>query len=158
VTTAAGRVFYGGGGITPDIEAKPQQITPLRARLIEAAFYFTRQLVAGQIAGLENYRVDKVTYDHNPHAGEYPVTDKVMEAFVNFIKRDATQGLQPAQVEGETDFARLRLREEIITAAFNSDAGTRVLLDSDPQTLRALEALPDAKRLAESVRNGQSQS
>ncbi|HEY0404223.1 MAG TPA: S41 family peptidase [Pyrinomonadaceae bacterium] len=158
VTTAAGRVFYGGGGITPDIEAKPQQITPLRARLIEAAFYFTRQLVAGQIAGLENYRVDKVTYDHNPHAGEYPVTDKVMEAFVSFIKRDATQGLQPAQVEGETDFARLRLREEIITAAFNSDAGTRVLLDSDPQTLRALEALPDAKRLAESVRNGQSQS
>ncbi|MDX6695116.1 MAG: carboxyl-terminal processing protease [Blastocatellia bacterium] len=158
VTTAAGRVFYGGGGITPDIEAKPQQITPARARIIEAAFYFTRQLAAGQIAGLENYRVEKVTYDHNPHAGEFPITDKVMEAFVNFIKRDTTQGLQPAQVEGESEFARLRLREEIITAAFNSDAGTRVLLDSDPQTLRALEALPDAKRLAETVRNGQSQS
>jgi len=29
-----------------------------------------------------------------------------------------------------------------------------VLLDSDPQVLRALEALPDAKRLAESIRTG----
>jgi hypothetical protein len=32
------------------------------------------------------------------------------------------------------------------------------LLDSDPQVLRALEALPDAKRLAESVRTDVIQS
>jgi hypothetical protein len=32
-----------------------------------------------------------------------------------------------------------------------------VLLDSDTQVLRALDALPDAKRLAESTRNGVSQ-
>jgi carboxyl-terminal processing protease len=158
VKTAAGRVFYGGGGITPDIEVKPQVITPLRGRIIEAAFYFTRQLAAGQIPGLESYRVEKVTYDYSPRVADYPITDRVIEAFVNFIKRDAEQGLQPAQVEGELEFARLRLREEIITAAYNSDAGTRILLDSDTQTLRALEALPDAKRLAESVRNGRSQS
>jgi hypothetical protein len=52
------------------------------------------------------------------------------------------------------DFVKLRLREEIVTAAYSNDAGARVLLDSDPQVLRALEALPDAKRLAESVRTG----
>jgi carboxyl-terminal processing protease len=158
VKTAAGRIFYGGGGITPDIEVKPQPITPLRGRIIEAAFYFTRQLAAGQIPGLESYRVEKVNYSNSPRAADYPVTEKVVEAFLNFIKRDSEQGLQPAQISEEIDFVRLRLRNEIITAAFNSDAGTRVLLDSDPQTLRALEALPDARRLAESVRNGQSQS
>lgn len=158
VKTAAGRVFYGGGGITPDIEAKPLQATPLRGRIAEASFYFTRQLAAGQIPGLETYRVEKVTYDHTPRASDYPITDKVVEAFLSFIKRDPVYGLQPAQLEAEMDFLRLRLRDEIITAAYNSDAGTRVLLDSDPQTLRALEALPDARRLAESIRNGQSQS
>jgi hypothetical protein len=42
----------------------------------------------------------------------------------------------------------------MITAAFGADAGQRVLLESDPQALRALGVLPDAKRLAESVRNG----
>src|SRR5713226_4778950 len=32
--TAAGRVFYGGGGITPDIEARPLTATPVRGRII----------------------------------------------------------------------------------------------------------------------------
>src|SRR5882724_7141779 len=40
--TAAGRIFYGGGGITPDIEARPLTATPARARIIESVFYFTR--------------------------------------------------------------------------------------------------------------------
>jgi len=41
-----------------------------------------------------------------------------------------------------------------VRAAFGADAGQRVLLESDPQALRAIGVLPDAKRLAESVRNG----
>src|SRR5215813_7877804 len=57
--TAAGRVFYGGGGITPDIEARPLTATPVRARVNEAAFYFTRELAAGSVPGLENYRIEK---------------------------------------------------------------------------------------------------
>ncbi|MDX6578076.1 MAG: carboxyl-terminal processing protease, partial [Blastocatellia bacterium] len=64
--TAAGRIFYGGGGITPDIEARPLTATPTRGRIIEAAFYFTRTLAAGKVAGLESYRVDKVEYGHTP--------------------------------------------------------------------------------------------
>src|SRR5690349_4740866 len=55
VQTAAGRVFYGGGGITPDIEVKEPANTPARSRIFEAAFYFTRQLVAGVVPGLESY-------------------------------------------------------------------------------------------------------
>src|ERR1051325_3709523 len=35
--TAAGRVFYGGGGITPDIEARSLTATAPRGRIIEAA-------------------------------------------------------------------------------------------------------------------------
>jgi hypothetical protein len=42
----------------------------------------------------------------------------------------------------------------MITASFSNDAGARVLLDNDAQVIRALEALPDAKRLAESIGNG----
>src|SRR4029079_7874746 len=35
VKTAAGRVFYGGGGITPDIDIKPFQFSPQRNRIAE---------------------------------------------------------------------------------------------------------------------------
>jgi carboxyl-terminal processing protease len=158
VKTAAGRVFYGGGGITPDIDVKPLTFTPLRNRIAEAAFHFTRQLAAGMVTGFEGYKVEKVQYGRNPKPGEYPINDRIIEAFRSFVRTDAQSQLTPAQLDEEMEFVKLRLREEIITAAFSNDAGARILLDSDPQVLRALEALPDAKRLAESVRSGVSLS
>lgn len=156
VKTAAGRVFYGGGGITPDIEVRETANSVGRLRVAEAAFQFTRQLAAGMLPGLENYRIDKVQYGKSVRPTDYPITDRVVEAFKNFVKSQAELEVSPAQIDAELDFAKLRLRQEIITAAFSNDAGARVLLDSDTQVLRALDALPDAKRLAESVRNGVS--
>jgi len=151
--TAAGRVFYGGGGITPDIEARPLTATPVRGRIMEAAFQFTRILAAGKVPGLESYRVEKVEYDHAPKA-DYVINDRVLEAFRNYLRKDQAQRLQVAQIETDLDFVKLRLRQEMTTAAYGADAGQRVLLESDPQALRAIGVLPDAKRLAESVRNG----
>jgi carboxyl-terminal processing protease len=159
VKTAAGRVFYGGGGITPDIEVKPLDVgTPARGRIFEAAFQFTRELVAGQIPGLENYRVDKTLYGQFPRPTDYPVGERVIEAFRAHVRRDAEANLTNAQIDADLDYVRLRIREEIVTAAYGNEASIRALLDSDPQLLRALEVFPDAKRLAEMVRNGASQS
>jgi len=152
VQTAVGRVFYGGGGITPDIEVKEAANTPARLRIAEAAFHFTRQLAAGVVAGLESYRVDKVQYGKSAKATDFAITDRVVEAFRNFVRTQPDFQVQPAQLDEELEFAKLRLRQEIVTAAFSNDAGARVLLDSDAQVLRALEALPDAKRLADSAR------
>jgi hypothetical protein len=76
----------------------------------------------------------------------------VVEAFRNFVRTQPDFHVLPAQIDEELDFTKRRLRQEIITAAFSNDAGARVLLDSDAQVLRALEALPDAKRLADSAR------
>jgi carboxyl-terminal processing protease len=153
VQTAVGRVFYGGGGITPDIEIKEPATTPLRLRIAEAAFHFTRHLAAGVVPGFESYKVEKVQYGKNAKATDFAITDRVLEAFRTFVRTHPENELQPAQIDEELDFARLRLRQEIITAAFSNDAGARVVLDSDVQVLRALEALPDAKRLADNARN-----
>ena len=158
VKTAAGRVFYGGGGITPDIDVKPLIFSPLRNHIAEAAFQFTRQLAAGLVPGLESYKVEKVQYGKNAKATDYPINDRVIEAFRSFVRTDTLSQLTAAQLDEEIEFVKLRLREEIVTAAFSNDAGARVLLDSDPQVLRALEALPEAKRLAESARDKSSRS
>jgi len=153
VQTAVGRVFYGGGGITPDIEVKEPANTPLRLRVAEAAFHFTRQLAAGVLPALESYKVDKVQYGKTAKATDFPITDRVLEAFRNFVRTQPDLHLSPAQIDEELEFAKLRLRQEIITASFSNDAGARVLLDSDVQVLRAIDALPDAKRLADSARS-----
>jgi carboxyl-terminal processing protease len=154
VQTAVGRVFYGGGGITPDIEIKEPANTPARLRVAEAAFHFTRQLAAGLLPGLESYKVEKVQYGKTVKPTDFPITDRVVEAFRNFLRTQPDFGVQPAQIDEELDFVKLRLRQEIVTASFSNDAGARILLDSDAQVLRALEALPDAKRLADNARSG----
>jgi carboxyl-terminal processing protease len=152
--TAAGRVFYGGGGITPDIEARPLTATPVRSRIMEATFYFTRQLAAGLVPGLESYRVEKVAYDRDPKSSDFPINERVIEALKNFVRKDTSRNLNDAQIDSDLEFVKLRLRVDIITAAFGADQGQRVALESDPQALRAIGVLPEAKRLAESVRNG----
>ena len=154
VQTAVGRVFYGGGGITPDIEVKESATTPLRLRIAEAAFHFTRHLAAGVVPGLESYEVEEVHYGKTAKQADFAITERVMEAFRTFVRTRPDNQLQPAQIDEELDFAKLRLRQEIITAAFSNDAGACVLLESDVQVQRALEALPDAKRLADNARNG----
>jgi carboxyl-terminal processing protease len=154
VQTAVGRVFYGGGGITPDIEVKEPATTPLRLRIAEAAFHFTRHLAAGIVPGLEPYKVDRVQYGKSAKPADFAITDRVLEAFRAFVRAHPENQLQPAQIDEELEFVKLRLRQEIITAAFSNDAGARVLLDSDVQVRRALDALPDAKRLADNARDG----
>jgi carboxyl-terminal processing protease len=154
VQTAVGRVFYGGGGITPDIEVKEAPNNPERVRIAEAAFHFTRQLVAGAVPGLESYKVDKVLYGKTAKSSDFPINERVLEAFRNFVRAQPENQVLPTQIDEELEFTKMRLRQEIITAAFSNDAGARVLLDSDLQVLRALEALPDAKRLADNARNG----
>ncbi|MDQ1708485.1 MAG: carboxyl-terminal processing protease, partial [Pyrinomonadaceae bacterium] len=72
VKTAAGRVFYGGGGITPDIDVKPFTFTPLRNRIAEAAFQFTRRLAAGLIPGFEAYKIEHVQYGKSARPTDFP--------------------------------------------------------------------------------------
>lgn len=154
VQTAGGRVFYNGGGVKPDIVVKPLEFTRLRNRIADAAFYFSRQLAAGQIQGFENYRVAKVDNEHELRPTDFPVTDQLIEAFRNFINKDTIVGLKSSQIEGEMEFVKLRVRYEIVTAAYGNDTGNHVLLENDPQVLRAIEELPNSKRLAEGIMKG----
>ena len=157
IKTAAGRVFYGGGGITPDIDVKPLDITtPARQRVFEAAFFFTRELAAGLIPGFENYRITEPQFGHALRPTDYPVNDRIIEAFRSFVSRTPELELTLAQLEAEIDYARLRIREDLVTAAYGNEAGGRVLLENDPQLLRAIDALPEARRLAENIGSGSS--
>jgi len=153
IRTAGGRVFYGGGGITPDREVKPLDVaSPARARIYEEVFHFVRQLVGGQVPGLESYRVTaEPQFSRTPRPTDFPVNDKVLQAFRDFVKRDPEAGLTPAQVEREIEYVRLRIREHLVNATYGGDAATRYLLEGDPQMLRALDLFPEAKALAENV-------
>jgi carboxyl-terminal processing protease len=147
VKTAGGRVFYGGQGITPDVKAPAPAFSPLRARVAEAAFFFVRQLVSGQIKGFENYRADKQSFDLVVQPNEFLINDRLFETFRAFTVGDKANGLSAENINKEIDFARSRLRAEISTANYSSEAGQQVLLENDPQVLKAVESIPDSRKL-----------
>jgi carboxyl-terminal processing protease len=151
VKTAGGRVFYGGQGITPDLKAPALAFTPLRGRINEAAFFFVRQLVAGRIKGFENLKADRQNYTLTVQPGEFLVNDKLFEAFRNFTVADKANGLSTENINSQIDYAKSRIRTEIATANYSGEAGQQILLETDPQILKAVDALPEAKKLFVSI-------
>ena len=154
VTTANGRILYGGRGIEPDIKIEPPLGTPLRFRLNEAAFFFVRQLVAGKIAGFESYKVEKQSFKVTLQPQEFVVTDKLFETFRSFAVADSTNGLSAQNINAQIDYAKTRLREELATANYSTEAGAQVLLETDPQILKAIETMPQAGSLVAAAPRG----
>lgn len=149
VTTADGRVLYGGRGIEPDIRVPALEYNALRYRINDAAFYFVRQLVAGRIAGFENYKVDKQNQNVTLPATAFQINDKLFEAFRAFTVADKANGLTAENLNKEINYSKMRLREELATANYSNEAGIQVLLESDPQVMKAAEVMPEARKIME---------
>lgn len=150
VTAANGRTLFGGRGIEPDVKVESLKFTPIRARINEAAFYFVRQLAAGKIAGLESFKVEKQNFDMTVAPNELQITDKILEAFRAYTVSVKDNGLSAENLSSQVDYVKSRLREELATANHSNEAGAQVLLETDPQVLKAIEAMNDAKGLTQS--------
>jgi carboxyl-terminal processing protease len=147
VVAANGRTLYGGRGIEPDVVAPSQSFNALKGRINEAAFFFTRQLVAGKIAGLETMRADKQSFKTVLQPNEFAVSDKLFEAFKAFAAADPKSGLTAENIASQAEYARTRLRVEMATANYSNEAGVQALLETDPQIAKALEVMPQASGL-----------
>lgn len=147
VTTANGRVLFGGRGIEPDVEVPSVEFTPLRFRINDAAFYFVRQLVAGKIPGFENYRAERQNHSLTVAEDAFQVNDKLFEAFRNFTVADKASGLSAENMNTNAEYAKVRIREELATANNSNEAGAQVLLEVDPQVLKAIESMPQARKM-----------
>jgi carboxyl-terminal processing protease len=150
VTTANGRVLFGGRGIEPDVKATALTFTPLRLRINEAAFYFVRQLAAGKVAGFESYKVEKQNFSMTVASGDLLINDRLFEAFRDWAASVKENGLSAENINSQVDYSKSRVREELATANHSNEAGAQVLLETDPQVLKALEAMNEAKKLTQS--------
>ncbi len=149
VKTAGGRILYGGRGIEPDLKAAGLNFTPLRYRVGEASFYFVRQLVAGKIPGFEQFKADKQNFNLTVQPNEFQISDRLFEAFVNYTLKDKDSGLTAANITSQIDYAKSRLRADLATANNSTEAGQQVLLETDPQVLKAIDAMSEARKLLE---------
>jgi carboxyl-terminal processing protease len=149
VYTPTGRKLHGGGGITPDVivKAQTENIT-----MRDACFEFARHLAAGVLPNLAEYKVNKLEFGYRLRGTEFPITDAVMTAFRSFLREHPELGISESLLSSHSDYARRRIRAELITAAYGIEAEDQYLLDSDPQAIQAIEAIPKAKQLTSTAR------
>ena len=149
--TDSGRSVYSGGGITPDVELKPETITIERARyqqkLFNPVFAFALDLTAGRVRGYETNKVDQpILFDHDIKATDFPVTDGLFQTFKTFAVEKYKY--TPAQIDREREFIERALRTELVTAAYGTTTSLQVSNEYDEQLKKAIELLPKAKQLA----------
>jgi carboxyl-terminal processing protease len=149
VYTPTGRKLHGGGGITPDIVVK--SVTENLA-MRDASFEFARYLAAGVLPNLAEYKVAKFEYGYRLRGNEFPISDVVMTAFRSFLREHPELGISETRLTTHFDYARRRIRAELITAAYGIEAEDQFLLDSDPQAMQALDAIPKARQLTSTAR------
>ena len=135
--TDAGRVVYGGGGISPDEKYTDEKATDFERRLgVRMAFFH----FANRYFGL---RTPKVAENWRPDA-------EVMKQFQAFL---IERGIPFSDVEFERDRAWVdqQMREEIYTRAFDRRHAERVAVEEDPEVRKAISSLPSALTLLERV-------
>lgn len=134
--TDSGRTVYGGGGIKPDVEIPSQKTNRFQDSLLQhyAFFNFAKRYMISH-KPTENFEVD----------------DLVMQDFHKFLEEEKVPYTEGELMENN-DWLRANIKSEIFVAAFGQEEGLKVKAQSDPQVLKALELLPQAKALAENAR------
>src|SRR5581483_219814 len=157
--TDAGRLVYGGGGITPDVEVKAPETGVVRGRLFYGAFHFVRQLAAGQINGLREYRITETQSKSRLSADDlnrFPITDALVAAFRAYLATRPPFNVTDAQFANKLDYVRSQLRRELMSTAYGADAGDQVYLADDVQFRKAIESLDQARALSDNARRARA--
>jgi len=154
--TDLGRAVYGGGGIDPDVEVKvrvPAHEFELQRVWFDPVFEFAHQLVAGQIQGFSEFKVDRqADHHHQLEPSEYQISDKVLAALKAFLREHKEFKVDESRVDREADFVKRQIRYEVVTAAYGTETAYEVLLETDLQMQRAISEIPKARVMAEDVR------
>jgi len=96
---------------------------------------------------LESYKTEKQNYNQTVGANDFIIDNKLLDAFRAFVVKDKANGLTPENINSQLDYAKSRLRGELATANNSTEAAQQVLLETDPQVLKAIDAMSEAKKL-----------
>lgn len=130
--TASGRIVYGGGGITPDLELEPRTYTELQRRLERDAQFFS-------------FAVEYST-DHEI-SRDFTVTDDILTEFTAFLKKREFKFKDEDLTEENLKYFRLAILREVVTKNFGRTEMYRRLLLHDEEFQKAIDLLNQAKTL-----------
>ncbi|MBV9181625.1 MAG: S41 family peptidase, partial [Acidobacteria bacterium] len=134
--TDSGRTVYGGGGITPDVKVDPVKTNHFQDTLLQhyAFFNFAKHYVV-------THHVTK----------NFEVDDNILQDFRKSLDSDKVLYSENDFVQNN-EWIRSNMKSEIFVDAFGQDEGLKVKAETDPEVLKGLELLPQARALAENAK------
>ncbi len=134
--TDGGRTVYGGGGITPDVKLPPYKSNKFQETLLQhyALFNFAKNYANGH----------KV-------AQSFEVDDAILQDFRKFLDSEKIPYTE-ADLIANNDWVRSSIKSEIFVDAFGQEEGLKVRAETDPQVIKALELIPQARALADNAK------
>src|SRR5579864_1314691 len=129
--TDGGRTVYGGGGITPDEVVPPVKSNHFQDTLLQhyAFFNFAKRYVVKNTV-TKNFTVD----------------DTIVQEFHKFLDEEKIPYTQQDLIENN-DWIRYSIKSEIFVDQFGQDEGLKIRAENDPQIIKALDLLPQARAL-----------
>jgi carboxyl-terminal processing protease len=135
--TDSGRTVYGGGGISPDQKFEEPPLGPLESELLmnDKFSAYTRHFF---------------TVHKEKLAKGWQFDDAQMAVFHTWLQGQKLE-FTDAEFTKESAALRRRLQENIYKTAFDVDASTKYQLETDPEVLAAVAAMPKAQALLDNV-------
>src|SRR4030081_1545794 len=130
--TDSGRTVYGGGGITPDVTVPPLKSNHFQDTLLQHYVFF-------------NF-AKRYVVSHHP-SKNFEVDDATMQDFRKSLD-EANVAYTQADLVDNAEWIKSNIKAEIFVDAFGQDEGMKVRAEADPQVVKGLELLPQAKGLA----------
>jgi len=137
--TDSGRTVYGGGGIAPDEKYETPKGNRLQAVMIRGYAFIN---FTAHFLGAQDRR--KIAKDWQPDQG-------VLSDFRQFLVKENIQFTEADFTENE-DWIKQQLRREVFISVFNIEDSRRIMVESDPMVLKAVESLPKAKELLDNAK------
>jgi len=134
--TDSGRTVYGGGGITPDVVIPPVKGNHFEDTLLQHYAFF-------------NY-AKRYVVSHHP-TKSFEVDDAVLQDFRKSLD-EASVPYTQADLVDNNDWIKSNIKAEIFVDALGQDEGLKARAESDPEVIRAIELLPQAKALADNAK------
>lgn len=129
--TDSGREVYGGGGIKPDITLHAPAFNGFQSVLLGNASFFS-------FIRSYNARQPELQRD-------FEVSDVLLQEFRTYLRSRELPWQE--EFEQNLEFVKRQLKYEYVLSRIGFEEAQRVSLEGDPQVLKAVELLPQARAL-----------
>ncbi len=133
--TSEGRIVYGGGGITPDIEIEQSRLTKLGVELRRKNVFF-------------NYSVDYMIKHESEIEKDFITTDKLIQDFLEYAKKEGIE-FEHAEVDSTYDWIKNELTGNIVGRKLGAVELYKIAIKEDTQLQKTLEIFENYATLEE---------